>query len=200
MPPLLLLIAYPVLVHIAIITTNAWVEWAALTLVAAALLGKPLHRREWLPWMAFVLIAAVCALLANSHWGQILFLLPPVIFPLLTAAVFGVSLRPGHTALVTDMAQSVHGSLSPELLRYTRAVTWLWALVLTAMTVWDILLPLYATPSLWSAVTNFANYVFIAAVFLGEYGIRRLRFPRLQHPPFADYLRLVVDNRPTRLR
>src|SRR5690348_17625820 len=41
--------------------------------------------------------------------------------------LFGLSLRPGQEPLVSRLARRVEPCPTPELMAYTRAVTWLWA-------------------------------------------------------------------------
>ena len=42
--------------------------------------------------------------------------------------VFATTLRPGATPLISAFAVRVHRTITPELLRYTRQVTWAWSL------------------------------------------------------------------------
>ena len=47
-----------------------------------------------------------------------------------SACVFATTLRHGATPLISAFALRVHRTVTPELLRYTRQVTWAWSLLL----------------------------------------------------------------------
>lgn len=44
------------------------------------------------------------------------------------------------------------------------------------MTIESLILALFSSLAVWSLFTNILNYLFIAALFVIEYGYRRLRF------------------------
>lgn len=190
--PILLLLAYPLLVHLAVVWSEPQLEWLALVLLcampqyAALRAGRPGH------WLLLLAMAGLLQLLTRAGGGMHALFLPPVVVPAVLLAVFAGSLRAGQLPLVTRVAQAVRGPLEPALLAYTRQVTWLWVLVLATLTVADAALALFASPPLWSLFCNFINYVLVGLVFALEYGYRRRRFPAHAHDGFLRYMRGVA--------
>ena len=76
-------------------------------------------------------------LIAHSHW--MLLLQHAGIYALLCSA-FGRTLQAGRTPIVTGLAQLVHRTLSPALVRYTKAVTWAWTVYFGSTAVLSLLL------------------------------------------------------------
>ena len=191
-----LALAYPVLVHLAVLWPLPWLQWLALATLSALPL-YPLLRagRAW-AWVTLIACLVASVLIVRwqgTHW---VLLLPPIAIPLSLLIVFGASLRPGQQPMVTRFALLARGSLPPELLTYTRHVTILWVGVFVILTLSAILLALFATPETWSLATNFLHYLLIGAVFAAEYAWRRWRFRHLEHPGFFAYLRQLRPARP----
>jgi uncharacterized membrane protein len=184
-----LALAYPLLVHLAVLWPKPWLEWLALAVLCALVLYRGLRSGRIWAWGAFTAALAASALLVflrGAHW---LMLLPPVAIPLSLFFVFSSSLHHGRVALVTRMATLMRGPLPPDLERYTRAVTVLWTAVFVGLTLSAIALSLFASRELWSLATNFIHYLIIGAVFVGEYAYRRWRFRHHSHPSFWAYVR-----------
>lgn len=127
---------------------------------------------------------AIIALLATVtiRWDptHALFLPPPAI-SLFFCLLFGKTLLPGNEPLVTRIARSERGELSPELIVYTRRVTWLWTGFLFLVTLESILLAVFTSVETWSLFANMLNYVFIGALLVAEYAYRISRFGRVGH-------------------
>ncbi len=87
-------------------------------------------------------------------------------------ALFGLSLLPGRTALVTVMARTVEPGLTPRMLAYTRRITWLWTLYGPAQVATSMLLLSLAPLRIWSIFVNLLDLPLLVAVFLGEYAFR----------------------------
>ena len=194
---LVLALAYPVLVHLAVLWPLPWLEWLALATLSALPLYPSLRAGRAWGWVALIACFAAGALIVRwqgTHW---VLLLPPIAIPLSLLMVFAASLRSDQQPMVTRFARMARGSLPPELVIYTRQVTVLWVGVFIVLTLSAILLALFAAPEIWSLATNFLHYLLIGAVFAGEYAWRRWRFRHLEHPGFFAYLRQL---KPARLR
>ena len=182
----LLLIAYPVLTHVAVSTgvvslgRIAWLCLAALVFVAAP--GK------WrLAGVALVLVplAVIDA--------ETLLKAPPVVINLLLAAWFGMSLRAGDEPVIGWFARLERGEeLTAELATYTRRLTVLWTVFFLAMAATAALLAVLAAAETWSIFANGVDYVLIGILFVGEYAYRRVRYRHYRHASLADLVRTVV--------
>ncbi len=104
------------------------------------------------------------------------------------ASLFGLSLRPGANALVTRMAGAIHGALPPEMIRYTRQVTWAWTLFFITITVASLTLFLAGQPYWWSVLANILNMPLVILMFAAEYTFRLRHLPHIQHASVRDSL------------
>jgi uncharacterized membrane protein len=68
----------------------------------------------------------------------------------------------------------------------------LWCVVCAALFLSAVLLALFASPALWSLMTNVIHYVVLGAVFLLEYAWRRVRYRHHEHFGLFQYLRRVT--------
>ena len=102
------------------------------------------------------------------------------------AALFGTSLLPGRTPLVTAMAQEVEPRLTLRMRTYTRQVTWLWTLYGPVQIAVSLLLLALAPLRVWSLFINLLDLPLLACVFLGEFAVRRWRLQGESRASLAD--------------
>ena len=95
--------------------------------------------------------------------------------------LFAGSLRPGHTALITGLAQRLRGSLVPAMLAYTRSVTKAWCVFFALQLLASALLLVLAPHRVWSLFVNVLDGPTVVLMFAGEYAIRRWRFRGYSH-------------------
>jgi len=123
---------------------------------------------------------------------------PTIVYPLTHVSVylfllwyFGRTLRPGNEALITRLATYVHGALPDEIKGYTRRATWAWCLFFAGMALVSVLLFALAPLATWSLFANVLNLPLVAAMYLGEYAYRRLRYPDFTHASIATVIRAL---------
>ena len=107
---------------------------------------------------------------------------------------FGLTLRPGHEPLITAMARKLHGGIEPELVIYTRRVTFAWCVFFAMQLTISITLFCFAPLVVWSCFVNIFDIPLVVAMFSAEY-LCRLRC--LRDPPrhsFAMILRMISDS------
>ena len=104
---LLLLIAYPLCVHYAVVTANPEAQLLALVLLAAGISYPGIKRNSALAWLALLVVAALSLLVSYFQLTLYVLYLPPVIIPLLLWSVFYRSLQPGDL-ISTGAAAGVH--------------------------------------------------------------------------------------------
>ncbi|MGH8506299.1 MAG: ketosynthase [Stenotrophobium sp.] len=188
-----LILAYPILVHLAVLLHQPLLQWLALCCLVAVPLYAGLRHARWRSWLLFLLLAALLYVLARSGGGRYALFLPPVLLPGVAAWFFGRSLRREQVPLITRIARATRsGELPPELASYTRRVTQLWMLALSGIGLLSVALALFAPLPLWSLFTNFINYLILAALFPLEYLYRRIRYRHLPHAGFVSYVRDVA--------
>lgn len=181
-----LLLVYSLSIHFGILSGQQLPALLVLVGVSTLLL---LRRRRW--WL-LPLIPLILYLIWSTDSVSTLLLLPPVFIHLLLALVFGSTLLPGATPLITQFSQIMKGKLDAKALKYTRRVTLAWVIFFVVMALESVLLALYAPPLVWSLFTNFLNYLFLLLFFLVEYVLRVRLFPEQEHPGFIPFLRSLA--------
>ena len=189
-----LFFGFPLLSHLAVMLGRPWLQCAAVACAFAALFFDPLYKGRIAAWAGLLLFTIVDLVLIKLGGGLYALYLPSVLIPCMMLAGFAPSLLPGRVPLITRIAESIH-PLSPEQRRYTRGVTWVWALTILGILLITLALLLFSTPQAWSLFANFISYLVLGALFAGEYAVRRIRFPERTPLNFRDFLRSVSSYR-----
>lgn len=164
---------------------------AAVGLLAALLayVATSILVRSFLRWFFPPAIGMLCLLLLPEE--QWLLYLPPVAINLALCWLFGRTLERGREPLISRFAVMEQGALTPELASYTRTLTWIWTLLFALAAAAAGALALWAGREAWSLFTNFINTALVAALFVGEFAYRRVRFRGYQHHSLLGLLRNV---------
>ena len=190
-------IAYPVLAHYSTATSAAT---TMPSLGVAVALAPALALLLWLTWRSPMrwLMVPVCGgagLLLWGYWGAlersfswVYFIQHAGTYAML-AAVFGVTLVRGRHALCTRFAEMVHGSLTPEEVRYSRQVTLAWALFLLGISLISCALFFLGRIEVWSVFANFLSFPLILLMFIVEYAVRRHKLPHQKQHSIMDGMR-----------
>lgn len=189
---LLLACAWPLSLHYAILFAAP--EWPARVTAAAIALGALIWAIADGRLAAAILATGIAVLLGITvlYVPQVLLFAPPVIINAVLAVFFGASLRTGREPVISVFARLEQGGiLPPDLARHARTVTWLWALLLAALATLAMALAVWAPLETWSLFANVVNYALIAALFIGEYLYRRVRFRHYRHASLGALLRNV---------
>ncbi len=208
-----LALAYPLLAHLAGARGDgAWAAVAMADLVLLLLLGPLLERR---PWALLLLASCLLGLwwISLSRYALLPLLLPPMLFLGLVGWFFGRTLRPGRVPLITRIVEALNAQaglpMTPDLYRYTRRLTTVWAVLLAVLALANLLLALCAVPGgmlaqfgyrpplvvsdeQWSWVANFLNYGIVAGLFCGEYLWRKRVFPQRPYRNFLQFLQQMA--------
>jgi uncharacterized membrane protein len=190
----------PFVTHAALVTGRHQVLAAGFALCQMAVVAAIAVRQRRGPLRTAVLglLAALAGLLAARLADPALLTEPGLIatsgvsHALLYSgllALFAGSLRPGRTPLVSVLARRIRGRLSPAVALYTRHVTIVWCWFCIAQLVGSAMLLLMASHAVWSLFVNVLDTPLLAALFAGEYLMRRWRLPAEQHSPFMATLR-----------
>ena len=141
---------------------------------------------RWTHLSVALLAGVVAAMLLRRYWPvlesnfSIVYLLQEGGFYSLMAVSFGQSLRKGHVALCTQLADQLHGPLTPQETLYTRRVTAAWALFFASITAATLGFFVFAPLHIWSLFANFCVVPLIGIMFAGEYAVRRRVLPQAQ--------------------
>ena len=191
--------AWPVLSHGAALGGRP--EWmpgitAIVALIIAAMMlvasREPRPRAVWL-------IVALAVSLGWHYAPSLLLYLPPAALNVAFGVFFAMTLAPGREPRIASFARLERGGdLPSDLADYTRRLTWLWTGLFFVSAAVGLLLAAFAPLHVWSAFVNAASYIAVAALFVGEYLYRKIRFPHYRHVPLATLVRIVVQDRRTR--
>lgn len=184
----MLLVGYPLAIAWALTTGRRDIALAlSLFSLAVLVLASP-HR--WRAASACVLAATAAAAIMAGLGSQLSFL-PPVIVNLTLMALFGATLRSGSEPLISRFARFERGTLEPDLLRYSRSLTWLWTMFFLVMAAVSIVLAAASWTAAWTWFTAVGNWVCVGALFGGEYLYRRMHFSHYTHATPLQLLRII---------
>lgn len=193
----LLVVASPLITHFAL-TADQWGATAYALVAGQTLIGLWLvltRVRHPYKYPAAVALIACALTLAVLHLQSGLVLstfLPHALANLALCTVFGLSLRPGHTPVITGMSHQIHGELPARIDRYTRRVTWLWCLFFLFELLGSVLLLAAAPIAWWSFFVNVMNAPLIAVLFLGEKLTRSFWVTNPPRERLADIVQMVA--------
>ncbi len=182
---LVLLIAYAALAHYGNSVAKTRDLAVALALAPVLMIGLLLIWRG-LPRWAVLPAGAGTALLLHHYWPlleknfPLVYLLQESGFYSLMAVSFGQSLRGHRVAVCTQLADKLHGPLSPQEVLYTRRVTAVWALFFVLITAATFGLYCCAPLRIWSLFANFCVIPLMGLLFVAEYAVRRRALPQGQ--------------------
>jgi uncharacterized membrane protein len=176
------IIAYAILSEYSNSTPNAKGLGAAQSLAPIVLIGLVLVLRWTRPLIALLVAVGIGASLyrfwpflkQNYEWAD---LLQQCGAYGLVAASFGRSLLAGRTPMCTQLADKLHGPLSPVEIGYTRRATIAWTIFYALITAAILVLFFTASLHIWSLFVNFATFGLIGLMFLADHAIRRRVLP-----------------------
>ncbi|MDO5506292.1 MAG: ketosynthase [Pseudoxanthomonas suwonensis] len=195
---LLLILAYPLLAHAASLREDGTLAALASLDMLLLVLADALLARRLVAWLLLAAAVAGAWWLARSPWALLPLLLAPTLFVAMVAWLFARSLLQGRRPLISRIVAGLEGEQAlqdvPGLARYARRLTLAWALLLGLLALVNLLLALVAVPdgvlamfgvtpvpsvsqAQWSWFANVATYGLLGVFFIGEYLLRRRRFP-----------------------
>jgi uncharacterized membrane protein len=180
-----LVVGYAGLSHYSASSPDAKGLGAALSVGPVVLIGLILAWRWTRPLAALLIALCSCILLyrywpaieRNYEWAD---LVQQCGVYGLIAASFARSLFAGRIPICTQLASSMHGTLTPAEIAYTRRATVAWV-VFYALTAAAILVLFFAEPlRVWSLFVNFGVFGLMIFMGIADHALRRRVLPR--HP------------------
>jgi uncharacterized membrane protein len=209
---LLLALAYPLLAHLAGARHDPAVAAIARADLSLVVLLRPLLQRRVGAWLLLAAIVLGLFSLARSHYALLPLLLVPVALIGLVAWAFGRTLRRDRVPLITQIVAALDAlpptQLAPELRSYTRNLTLAWAGLLSTLALANLALAMLAVPNgllasvgiaspwtvseaQWSWFANILNWGIVGGFFVGEYQLRKRRFPG-RYRSFLDFMQRMA--------
>lgn len=188
---------YALLAHHSMATDSAGLGTPlALAPLAVAAFSLAWHSARRIAMLLLVL--AACGALAmewstlQRHFGMI-YWIEHAGTELLLGIAFGRTLAAGREPMCTYFARIAHGTMTPELARYSRTVTKAWALFFIGMSTASTAIFFTAPLAIWSVFANFLTAALIAGMFIVEYAIRRLSLPGVEHAHILTAIKLFWE-------
>ena len=125
---------------------------------------------------------------SSTAWVQRLCVAQHAGIHALLAWVFGSTLRPGRTALVTQLADRVHRTVTPAMRGYTRRLTAAWCGYFVAMAALSLALYAGAPWAWWSLFGNVLTPLSLVLFFAGEHALRYRWHPEFERASVAQAL------------
>jgi uncharacterized membrane protein len=181
----IVIVAYMVLMHQAAKAPDAVARTFVLTVLAWQIFAVAILWQNGKRVIA--LLTAAPAALLFLYYDQLkhlewLCLVPNIVVNASLAAFFGRTLRPPHTALITQLALRIHGGTLPPAIRdYTRALTYVWTAFFVLSIVVSLVLYFLAGFAAWSLFSNVYAMPLMVSLFVFEYIYRRVRYPWFEH-------------------
>lgn len=205
--PALLAVSYPLLAHAAAWSGRAEIALFAGLVLALIALWPGLAARRPLPWVLLAIAVAALLALARLDLATLPLFAPPVLLNAFLAWVFGRTLAPGRRPLIETMVWVLRdrpAQIDPAIQRYARRLTGLWAGLLGALALTNLILALCAAPdglllsagiappvavplAAWSLFANVLNYLIVAAFFVIEFALRKRYFPDQPYRNLLDF-------------
>ncbi len=175
-------IGYAILAHASLVSSVSPTVGTLLALTPITLFALWAVRRSKRRALGTAALAAA-AVAAWLGWGTLERHFPDIFFVehattnLMLAFLFGRTLAAGREPLVALFARLVHGSIPPEVERYTRQVTVAWTIFFA--TLFTVSCALYFGNFLaaWSLLANILSPILITAMFVVEYAVRLRALP-----------------------
>ncbi len=161
-------------------------EWSAFALLAPMLVLIVVCAWRARQRLTGGLAGGVLAALAAQAWlgpplpQHTLFLGQHVVIHLVLAVLFGLTLRRGAQALISRVAEQVHGTLIPSMAVYTRKLTWAWCAYFVAMAALSLVLYFTAPFEVWATFANWLTPLALGLMFGGEYLLRYRLHPEFE--------------------
>ena len=207
--------AFPLAAHLSVAWASPPLAVACLGMLGLAVLLPGLVAGRWQAAAAAALLAAGLPWLLRSNLVWLPLYAPSVLGDLGACWLFGHTLAPGRTPLITRLVQILHAPqpLPAPVAAYTRRLTALWAALFLILGLTSAVLALFAAPHgilalmgvqigftvpqrAWSLFANCLEYVLVAALLVGEYRWRRHLFPEQPYSGFFDFIRRVAAAAP----
>jgi uncharacterized membrane protein len=195
----LLSICGALLAHYAIVQASTPTLGALLSLIPIAAVGIVAARRA--KRAASVLGALAFAAIALwLGWGILeqnftdLFFIEHAGTNLVLAVMFGRTLVAGSEPLCTRFARIIHGTLPPDVVRYTRQVTLAWTIFFASLFVLSCALYFGKLVAAWSFLANIASPILVATMFVVEYAIRLRVLPNYERIGILGGIRAFLQH------
>ena len=187
---------YPLIVHLSVVYKVPFVT-ACLMPLFYFILAKPFSGAAKQIRIKSLILLLLCfiALFSYYYLDHSIIYLPPILMISLILYPFVRSVLPEHTPLISRFYQLTEKASVPEVMSYTRKLTWVWIVLIALMLINTVFLTFFASLEIWSLFTNFINYLLLLALLFFEWLFRMFWFKKWISPYQIGKQLLTVDQR-----
>jgi uncharacterized membrane protein len=158
---------------------------------------------QWIFWnqgkhAIAIALSAVCLpfFYFYQHLGSIQWvnLIPNTLIYGSLAFMFAKTLGKGQIPLITQLATKIEGPLPAAIDRYTRQVTFAWALFFALNVVVSIALYYFISFAAWSLFSNVYSTPLLVGMFVLEFAYRKIRYRQYKTASFADGMKAFMSH------
>lgn len=164
-------IAYPLLIFFSVGRVD--LRFFVVLFLVAGIARFVIAEKKWnkANLVALSLLGIYCVAILLTQ-REIFLRLYPVFMSIGVAILFAASLL-GDSSLIEDISRRMGKKITEKAKRYTRKLTMIWTLFLTANGMIALYLALFASLSSWTLYCGLISYVLIGLLFVGEYIFRQ---------------------------
>ncbi len=194
----LLVAAYALMSHLLMVhaADRPWAVAALFGPLPLAFAGLAIRRRHAPALLACIaLVALLVLVVSRGGVGDVnrLYVLQHAGIHLALFAGFGLTLRPGSTALISHLALRLHGDMPASQHAYTRRLTAVWAAYFGAMVLCSLGLYMFAPWPWWSLFANVLTPLSAASLFVVDHAVRKRWHPEFKPASLSQALRAYQD-------
>jgi len=212
---LALTLGYLLTAHLALSSRSPVLGALAVALLTVLTMTAIRGRFRVILRMLAALAGAACVVLVARGGSPLPLMLPPVLIPAAVGWMFARTLLPGRTPLIERLARGFHAPIDPppQIIAYTRTITWAWVWLLFVMAFTNALLivnlvpggvldlagrqpPWPVAPSVFAWFSSTGTYLLIGGMFIVEFAVRVWRFPDYRFRNPAHFIRQARERGP----
>lgn len=187
---------YPLIVHLSVVYEVPFIT-ACLMPLFYFILAKPFFGTHKQIIIKTLILLSLCfsALFSYYYLDHSIIYLPPILMILLILYPFIRSVLPERTPLISRFYQLTEKASNPEVMSYTRKLTWIWIVLIALIFINTLFLTFFAPLEIWSLFTNFINYILLLSLMFLEWLFRMVWFKKWISPVQIGKQLLTVDQR-----
>lgn len=197
-----IVLAVSVSLHVVPQALKGWIDpaWTMAALMVVDALVVALLARTMGALRTLLLLVLLFGAVVLTRQQSVV-ALPSLLLYLTLAGAFAFTLRRGQEPVIVRIARASHPEeFTPAFERYLRGLTAAWAVFFALSALLTVTLSLYAPFAWWSLFANILSWAAMAAMFVGEYLLRRWLRPDLPaHTPLqtlASTMAYGIGRRP----
>ncbi|MES2024626.1 MAG: hypothetical protein V4448_03615 [Pseudomonadota bacterium] len=207
------IIIYVSLSHIALAVHDADIIWRQIAvlmlivpIVGVACCGvfmflKQASASSMIGLLCSILVGITMTYATIVYWPTLLlrldwiYLIQHVAANTMLCWFFAQTLFAGRTPIITTLACTIHPDMPADVVRYTRTVTFAWAIFFAMQVLVSLIIFYFASIETWSLFANLLNWPLVILMFVAEYFCRKRVNPDFKHATIKESVSAYFNNK-----